>query len=194
MSDKSHLDPISSVKDSTKVPLEMKQKLLIDVKTLGEVYSAEMIGITKAVKELGGKPLELNTSELFEFHKKALSEIWQWAGKARLYQTNIGVESSQINIKLKDLFDDVHFWITNKTYPVREIGIRMHHRIIFIHPFVDVNGRIGRLYTDIFLKQNGEESLSAKLNQGEDVRKKYIEVMNRTYETKDFSELIKLLS
>jgi Fic family protein len=70
----------------------------------------------------------------------------------------------------------------------------MHHRIIFIHPFVDVNGRIGRLYTDIFLKQNGEDSLSSKLNQGDDIRKKYIEVMNRTFETKDFTELMKLLS
>jgi fido (protein-threonine AMPylation protein) len=81
MSDKSHKDPISSAKDCTLVPLEMKQKLLIDVKTLGEVYSAEMIGITKAIKELGEKQLELNTSELFEFHRNALKDIWQWAGK-----------------------------------------------------------------------------------------------------------------
>lgn len=194
MSDKFHIDPISSAKDCTEVPLEMKQQLLINVKTLGEVYSAEMIGITKAVKELGEKNLELNTSELFEFHRHALEEIWQWAGQTRTYQTNIGVDASQINIKLKDLFADVHYWIENKTYSTREIAIRMHHRIIFIHPFVDVNGRIGRLYTDLFLKQNGEESLSAKLNQGDDVRKKYIEVMNKTFETKDFSELLKLLS
>jgi Fic-DOC domain mobile mystery protein B len=194
MSDKFHIDPISSAKDSTKVPLEMKQQLLINVKTLGEVYSAEMIGITKALKKLGEKTLELNTSELFEFHKYALQDTWQWAGQTRKYQTNIGVDAPQINVKLKDLFDDVHFWIDNKTYPIREIAIRMHHRIIFIHPFVDVNGRIARLYTDLFLKQNGEESLSAKLNQGENIRKKYIEIMNKTHETKDFSALLKLLS
>ncbi|MCP5169559.1 MAG: Fic family protein [Hahellaceae bacterium] len=30
-----------------------------------------------------------------------------------------------------------------------------HHRFVWIHPFLDGNGRVGRLYTDLFLKRIG---------------------------------------
>jgi fido (protein-threonine AMPylation protein) len=39
----------------------------------------------------------------------------------------------------------VGFWIEHDTYDRLEICVRYHHRLVFIHPFVNGNGRHARL-------------------------------------------------
>ncbi len=49
-----------------------------------------------------------------KLHKEMFNQTWNWAGKFRQHQTNIGVVSIYIAQELKSLFDDVTYWMNNK--------------------------------------------------------------------------------
>lgn len=51
------------------------------------------------------------------------------------------------------LFDDMKFWIENKTYSNHEIAVRLHHKLVQIHPFPNGNGRVSRLMADQVLEK-----------------------------------------
>lgn len=87
-------------------------------------------------------------------------DTWKWAGSFRQRQTNIGINSAYIQQELKVLIDDVIFWQTNSTFPVRETGVRLHHRLVFIHPFPNGNGRFSRLFADLFMLYHNEPRFS----------------------------------
>lgn len=56
--------------------------------------------------------------------------------------------------------DDVRFWVENKTCPADEIALRLHHRLVAIHPFPNGNGRHARLMADLLIERLGGESFS----------------------------------
>jgi len=47
--------------------------------------------------------------------------------------------------------DDARFWADEKTYPASEAAIRLHHRLVQIHPFANGNGRHARIMADTVL-------------------------------------------
>jgi len=55
-------------------------------------------------------------------------------------------------VQLKDLCDDAQAWIEFSSYPLDEIAIRLHHRMVYIHPFPNGNGRHSRIMADLLLK------------------------------------------
>ena len=71
--------------------------------------------------------------------------VWEWAGKFRLSNKNIGVFWEEIPIELNKLCGDVLYWIKNKTYSSDETGVRFHHRLVSIHPFPNGNGRLSKI-------------------------------------------------
>ena len=72
-----------------------------------------------------------------------------------------------------------------------EIAARYHHRLTFIHPFANGNGRHARLMTDILLKVNGTEPFdwgNSDLVAPDDTRKRYIAAL-RAADGRDHSQL-----
>ena len=63
------------------------------------------------------------------------AKVWDWAGNFRQGNKNIGVEWTQKPIHLRQLLENVKFWIDQKTYPPDEIAARFHHRLVQIHLF-----------------------------------------------------------
>jgi len=53
---------------------------------------------------------------------------------------------------LKNLCDDVPVWIQTENESPEEMAVRFHHRLVWIHPFSNGNGRHSRLMTDIFIE------------------------------------------
>ena len=88
-------------------------------------------------------------------HQKMFGSTWRWAGKYRLTQKSIGCEAWRISGELKILIDDVESWIQHSSYPQEEIGARFHHRLVWIHPFPNGNGRYARLVAELLCEQNG---------------------------------------
>ena len=138
----------------------------------------------------------LNDTFLMKLHKRMFGQVWKWAGEYRTTERNIGVAPYQIPVKLKTLFDDVKFWMENHTFPNLEIAVRLHHRLVLIHPFPNGNGRISRLMADLLMQQLGEPRLywgDTSLNDITDLRKKYIDALHAA-DSGDYTELIKFVT
>ncbi len=84
-------------------------------------------------------------------------KTWTWAGQFRKYEVNIGnTPPEMVAMQLKNLCDDAQTWIEFNTYSEDEIAIRLHHRMVTIHPFPNGNGRHSRIMADILLKALGQ--------------------------------------
>lgn len=84
-------------------------------------------------------------------HRRLFGGVWNWAGKFRLTEKNIGVDPVEIPVRLRMLLDDARYWATNGTYSPLEAAARFHHRLVQIHPFPNGNGRHARIFADILL-------------------------------------------
>tara|TARA_R110002095_G_scaffold80982_3_gene70260 strand:+ start:919 stop:1500 length:582 start_codon:yes stop_codon:yes gene_type:complete len=121
----------------------------------------------------------LDEKFLKSLHKKMFCEVWKWAGIYRKSGKTIGVDAYKISTDLNALLSDISFWVERKTYPMVEIAARFHHKLVYIHPFPNGNGRFSRLATDLFLKQYNEAPFSwgANLSPPEKRRKEYISAL-----------------
>lgn len=90
--------------------------------------------------------------ELKAIHQAMFGNVWEWAGVYRRSLTSIGISPSLIPAQLGQLCLEISSWLQ---YPVEltfvEMAARVHHRLVFIHPFENGNGRFSRLIADRFL-------------------------------------------
>ncbi len=150
------MDVFEADDNSTPLTAEEKNGLKLKWITLrSELNEAEARNIAQAQIWLMSTKNKDIFSDTFlrELHKKMFGDVWKWAGAYRTSERNIGVAPYQIPIKLMQLFDDVKFWIENKTYSNREIAVRLHHKLVQIHPFPNGNGRASRLMADLVLEK-----------------------------------------
>lgn len=114
---------------------------------------------------------------VLELHKRMLGEVWKWAGLYRKTDRNLGIEPYRIPVEVRTLLDDVRFWIENSTFPPDEIAVRLHHRLVAIHPFANGNGRHSRLIADLIVEKLGSPSFTwggARLVEEGELRARYI--------------------
>tara|TARA_R110002096_G_scaffold94635_1_gene212885 strand:- start:9755 stop:10339 length:585 start_codon:yes stop_codon:yes gene_type:complete len=123
------------------------------IQTRGELDQVEQVNIQDGLRWLKKQknPDVLTEAFIRRLHKEMLGEVWEWAGTFRNTEKNIGVAPEQIAVQLRNLLDDVQFWIDNETYLAKEIGLRFHHRLVQIHLFANGNGRHARIMTDVVL-------------------------------------------
>lgn len=110
-------------------------------------------------------------------HKRMFGNTWRWAGTLRTTEKNIGVAPEHIAVRLKDLCDDVATQLEHRSFPIREIAARFHHRLVHIHPFPNGNGRFARVMTDLLLVENDERPFTwgeGDLVAAGEVRDRYI--------------------
>ena len=118
-----------------------------------------------------------------QVHQQLLGEVWTWAGTFRNTEKNIGVAPEQIAIALRNLLDDVRYWIEHDVYPPREIALRFHHSLVRIHLFPNGNGRHARILTDVLLEKIMSEQPigwgDANLLNASDQRRQYIDALRQ---------------
>jgi len=95
-----------------------------------------------------------------KLHLKMFAETWKWAGRYRTTEKNIGVPCREIRERLAALFGDARYWIDNHTFSPDEIAVRFHHRLVFIHPFPNGNGRHARLIADVLVIKLGRPAFT----------------------------------
>lgn len=99
-------------------------------------------------------PRLLTIDYLRELHRYMFGEVWEWAGENRQLEANVGVDPAIITPRLIDVLGDSSFWVINATYEPEELAIRLHHRVVQIHPFRNGNGRHARMMADLLLARH----------------------------------------
>lgn len=122
----------------------------------------------------------LNEAFLRQLHKQMFGETWKWAGDFRKSDKNIGIDWLKIGVELKKLLDDAHYQIEYASYPPDEIAVRLHHRLVAIHPFPNGNGRHARLMADLLVERLGQARFtwgSSSLVDASATRQAYISAL-----------------
>lgn len=189
------MDIFEADDNSTPLTVEEKNGLKLKWITLrSELNEAEARNIAQAQLWLAANKKKDVCSDTFlrNLHKKMFCDVWVWAGEYRITERNIGVAPYQIPMKLMQLFDDLNFWIDNKTYSNHEIAVRLHHKLVQIHPFPNGNGRVSRLMADLVLRELEGKTLywgDTNLVDVSEVRRKYIDALRKA-DAGDYTDLL----
>ena len=189
-------DPIFDEDDDANTPLEADEReaLIPSYITLRrELNEAEQVNIAAAMKWMRGRKRDvLDEAFLCELHKRMFGKTWRWAGQYRTTARNISVDAYRIGVDLAQAIDETKFWIANSTFPAHEIAIRFSHRLVFIHPFPNGNGRFSRLVGDLLAMQLGRPPFSwgsHNLVDATTTRRAYVDAL-RAADAHDLSPLI----
>jgi len=147
-------DPLGEAIDgSTPLTEEELEQLVPSYITLRyELNEAEQANILEAEEWAYLRKRDILSERFLDnLHKRMLGRVWRWAGKHRQSNKNLGVDAYRIPTELHQLLEDCRYWIDNAIYEPDEIAVRFHHRLVWIHPYPNGNGRHARLATDLLL-------------------------------------------
>lgn len=164
------------------------------IATQGELDEWEAQNILKASRWIARqKKLDvLNDHFCRELHVKMFDDTWKWAGTFRKSDKNIGCDWTQIAVNLRQLLDNMAYWLEHNVFPSEEVAVRFHHRLVWLHAFPNANGRHARLMTDCLLRQCGLAPFSwgrGNLVTANEVRQRYIQAL-RAADNNDYTLLL----
>lgn len=166
------------------------------IMTMRELDEAEALNIMEALEFLR-RYQKKNYFELefaVKLHRKMFHHVWSWAGVLRSTEKNIGVSPFKVAVELKKLLDDMKAWIEFKSYPPIEMVARLHHRLVWIHPFPNGNGRWARIYTEYICRRESWPKPNWHASEDPHERRvQYIAAL-RAADLKNYGPLIQFLS
>ena len=128
-----------------------------------------------------------------ELHRRMFDQTWKWAGAYRSTEKNIGMAHYQIREALAALLGDARYWLDHQTFPPDEVAVRFHHRLVWIHPFANGNGRHARVMADILIQRQGSPAFTwggASIVQPGEFRSRYIQAL-RAADAGDIRPILK---
>lgn len=168
------------------------------VDTREKLDAAEADNIRLAAnKYLGRKdypfPQWFTVAHINLVHKVMFGKVWVWAGRYRQTVKSVGVKPYKISIEMTNLEGDMNFWGKEKSFDPFETSARVHHRLVWIHPYENGNGRHGRLIGDMVLRAFGHGLVVwPRLNDSGKERNIYIQALKEA-DDGDFTALVKFL-
>ena len=182
--------------DNTPASHETKLGIL----SIEELNLNEALGLKKVWEFLLDINLkELNATLLNKIHLDGFGFLYEWAGKYRrtnpMVGTHIVPKLHLINELMANLFDDLRYKIESmdkdNLNEITELISWFEHRFIWIHPYTNTNGRMGRLVSNFILKELGYPPLSYA-NRSKN-RKQYINAIRKA-DQGDHSELENIIA
>ncbi len=170
------------------------------ITTRGELNELEGENIIEGLTWLDRRPKSfdiLTDDSARESHKRLFGQVWDWAGIYRQTEKNIGVQVWCISTEMRICLEDARYWRENSTYEPLEATARFHHKLVWVHPFANGNGRWARIAADtylttidkdIFLDWSGGGTLTANSEH----RARYIAALNAA-DGSEFGPLIELV-
>jgi len=142
-------------------PSEKRGLRFSHIVSMKELNQAEQSNIQEGLFWLSGHKGDFIHDAFFsKLHKKLFGKVWKWAGVYRQTEKNIGIDYFKIPIEIKKLCDDLAFWIEHQTYESHELLARFHHRLVYIHPYPNGNGRFSRILTNYLSQRQGWGALT----------------------------------
>lgn len=165
------------------------------VTTRADLNVAEQDNIDKgAAWAFRGRKRDLLTVDfVLQLHKRMFGDVWSWAGQYRRTERNIGIAPHMIGAQTSQLLGDAAYWVDHQTYAPIELAVRLHHKLVFIHPFPNGNGRHARMMADLVLQRLGAPPLSwggGSLTDINDLRRTYVDAL-RLADREDYEALIR---
>jgi fido (protein-threonine AMPylation protein) len=97
------------------------------IATRGELFDAEQRNIAQALlRRPPSAAVLLDDAYLRGLHKAMFDQVWKWAGRYRIRETNIGVAFEQISSETRNLVGDSKARVEHSTYGPDEIAVRFH--------------------------------------------------------------------
>jgi len=191
------VEDISGTLPDGATPLDdVSQLIPAYISTVAELYNAEFININEAVGKYFLKPARkrfLTMDLLHKIHKDMFAKVWEWAGRNRKTNKNIGVDWHQIDVEIKILLDDLKYW-QEQNEDITEISAKLHHRLVKIHPFENGNGRWARFVLNLFLRDQGRKTVNwpeKELFVNSIFRAQYLSALKQA-DAQHYDELIEL--
>jgi Fic-DOC domain mobile mystery protein B len=106
------------------------------ITTQGELDQLEQANIESGLQWLSRQRAHVLTDDfVVTLHKRLFGDVWDWAGMFRRTGKSVGIDAIHIPVELRTLMGDAKFWADNRTYPGSEAALRLHHRLVKIHPW-----------------------------------------------------------
>lgn len=127
-------------------------------------------------------------------HQMIIQDIDKdWAGRYRDRNVIIGgaKHTPPEAIEIPSQMHDLVSWLKenkHRMHPI-ELAALLHHKLVYIHPFFDGNGRTSRLAMNVLLMQNGYPLVIVLKND----RKKYYRVLAKADEG-NFTPLVRFIA
>ena len=181
-------DRFEPADDATPLTGEEQAALIPSLSTRAELNQLERLNINAARvwamrASVLRRPDLLSDGFARELHRRMFNQVWQWAGRYRTTEKNLGWEVHRLAEGVRNIFDDAKAWFEHSTYPLPEAAVRLHHRLVLIHPWSNGNGRHSRLMADIVVAANGGKELTWGAGQdlvvSGEVRRRYIEAVRQ---------------
>ena len=139
------------------------------ITTRQELNAAEFENINAAyLKYFSKRPSEtkapFSKDWLFKLHQEMFGQVWKWAGQKRKKDLSIGVPVHEIEPQMVNLTADLKVWNESKQDPL-ECSARIHHRLVFIHPFPNGNGRWARFAANVYVFQRTGQTIKWPENE-----------------------------
>lgn len=189
-------DPLFDRDDEANTPLtaEEREQLIPSYITLRhELNEAEQINIGGALRWADSRKRDiLDGNFLRELHQRMFGDVWRWAGHYRTSERNIGVAAHRIVTEVQLAIDDARFWANNAIYQPDEIAVRFSHRLVYVHPFPNGNGRFSRLIGDLLARKLGQPPFTwgrANLITAGETRARYVQAL-RAADNHDIGPLL----
>ena len=135
-------------------PDELRGLKARHITTRGELNELEGENIIEGLSWLERRPKSvdvLTDDAVREVHKRLFGKVWDWAGVYRQDEKYIGVPVWKISTEMRTCLDDARYWRENGTYEPLEAAARFHHKLAWVHPFANGNGRWARIMVDAYL-------------------------------------------
>ncbi|MFH2201897.1 MAG: mobile mystery protein B [Elusimicrobiota bacterium] len=182
-------------------PIEDTDGLIPEIVTYQDLCAVEAENILLAMRRHLGRRRSVEAhwfDEAFvrKVHADMFGAVWRWAGTYRQAELTVGVPSHKVIEEIGRMVGDFRYWNTLKPedMSVLERAVRLHHRLVWIHPFRNGNGRHARIVADIYLHSRGHVYPtwpSTDLQVAGETRERYLEAL-RAADREDFSALLSL--
>ncbi len=182
--------PLDADEASGLIPGHIATQAQLNEWELANVLNGEMWAFGRGRRRKYGDTLSLTFVR--ELHQRMFGTTWKWAGTFRQTEKNIGIDPLRIQTALVELLANTKAQLEFGSYSPDEIAVRLSHRLVAIHPFVNGNGRLSRTIADIILVENGATRFSwgaINLIDASLTRQRYLSAL-READAKNYASLL----
>jgi fido (protein-threonine AMPylation protein) len=141
--------------------------------------------------------------ELNEWERQNIIEAYAWVFEPRNLRRNDPLTEPYVRELHRRMFDqtwklpallgDARYWLEHQTFPADEFAVRFHHRLVWIHPFANGNGRHARVMADILVQRQGRPVFTwggASIVPPGEFRSRYLQAL-RAADASDIHPILK---